>query len=122
MGAVRLVTWNVKSLRARLPRLLELLDKHRPDVGLPPGDQDRARRLLDAGLVDAYRRLHPDEVGYTWWDYRAGHFHRRMGLRIDFALLSPDLAERLTSCGIDRAFRKGPRPSDHAPLVVELRG
>jgi exodeoxyribonuclease-3 len=81
----------------------------------------RLERLLDTGLVDAFRRLHPDEDGYTWWDYRAGHFHRCIGLRIDFALLSPDLADRLASCGVDRAFRKGPRPSDHAPLVVDLR-
>ena len=63
----------------------------------------RIERLLETGLVDAFRRLHPNEGGYMWWGYRAGHFHR-MGVRIDFALLSPDLAERLASC-VDRAFR-----------------
>lgn len=85
-----------------------------------PEERGRLERILDTGLLDAFRRLHPDEVGYTWWDYRQGHFHRGMGLRIDLALMSPDLAARLARCGIDRDYRKGPRPSDHAPLLVEL--
>ncbi len=83
-------------------------------------ERSRLRAILDAGLVDAYRRLHPGEVGFTWWDYRQGHFHRKLGLRIDFALLAEPLAERLVRCGIDRGYRKGPKPSDHAPLLVEL--
>ena len=87
-----------------------------------PAERDRVEVLLEGGLVDAYRRLHPEETGYTWWDYRAGHFHRRMGLRIDLALLSEDLAGRLAACGIDRAYRKGAKPSDHAPLLVDLSG
>jgi exodeoxyribonuclease III len=84
-------------------------------------ERERFRALLEAGAVDAFRRLHPEEPGFTWWDYRAGHFHKRMGLRIDALLLSPPLAERLESCGIDRSFRKGPKPSDHAPLLAELQ-
>jgi exodeoxyribonuclease-3 len=83
--------------------------------------QERAglREILRAGaLKDAYRVLHPEEVGYTWWDYRQGHFHRGLGLRIDLALVSQALAGRLQGCGIDRDFRKGSKPSDHAPLVV----
>jgi exodeoxyribonuclease-3 len=84
-------------------------------------ERSRLRALLDAGgLVDAFRALHgPDEVGFTWWDYRQGHFHRGLGLRIDLALLDATLAPRLTRCGIVRDFRKGKKPSDHAPLVVE---
>jgi exodeoxyribonuclease-3 len=58
-------------------------------------------------------------VGFTWWDYRQGHFHRGLGLRIDLVLLPETLAPRLTRCGIVRDFRKGKKPSDHAPLVVE---
>ncbi|HEY8339611.1 MAG TPA: exodeoxyribonuclease III [Egibacteraceae bacterium] len=85
-------------------------------------ERSRLRAVLAAGLVDAYRALHPDEVGFTWWDYRAGHFHKRMGLRLDLVLLSHDLAERLEHCGIDRSYRKGPKPSDHAPVLVDLRG
>jgi exodeoxyribonuclease III len=83
-------------------------------------ERKRFRALLDAGTTDAFRTLHPDEPGFTWWDYRAGHFHKKMGLRIDAFLLSPALADRLSSCGIDRNFRKGKKPSDHAPLLCEL--
>jgi exodeoxyribonuclease-3 len=101
-----------------------------PDVYDPAGfeggthvsaaERTRLTGILEGGMVDAYRALHPDEVQYTWWDYRAGHFHKGLGLRIDLALVSAPLAERLTACGIDRNFRKGSKPSDHAPLLVEL--
>lgn len=87
-----------------------------------PDERGRLEALLAVGMVDAYRHLFPDDVGYTWWDYRAGHFHKHLGLRIDLALVSQDLAPRLTSCGIDRSYRKGPKPSDHAPLLVEWDG
>ena len=85
-------------------------------------DAERSRldAILGEGLVDAYRHLHPDEVGYTWWDYRAGHFHKKLGLRIDLVMASTDLAERLVECGIDRNYRKGSKPSDHAPLLAEF--
>ena len=85
-----------------------------------PAERSRLRAILDRGLVDAYRHLEPEAVQYTWWDYRGGDFHRGLGLRIDLALVSPDLAAALRSCGIDREFRKGPKPSDHAPLILEL--
>jgi exodeoxyribonuclease-3 len=83
-------------------------------------ERDRLQAILENGMVDAYRAVHPDEVQYTWWDYRAGHFHKGFGLRIDLALLSTSLTERLTACGIDRNFRKGKKPSDHAPLMLDL--
>jgi exodeoxyribonuclease-3 len=83
-------------------------------------ERDRLGQILDGGMVDAYRAVHPDEVQYTWWDYRAGNFHKGLGLRIDLALVSTALAERVTACGIDRNFRKGKKPSDHAPLLVDL--
>ena len=79
-------------------------------------ERDHLDAILDAGMVDAYRALHPDEVQYTWWDYRAGNFHKGLGLRIDLALVSASLAPRLTACGIYRDYRKGHKPSDHAPL------
>ncbi len=85
-----------------------------------PPERERFQALLDAGTVDAFRQLHPDEPGFTWWDYRQGHFHRRMGLRIDAFLLSQPLAADLIECRIDRSFRKGQRPSDHAPLLCTL--
>lgn len=80
--------------------------------------------LLDWGLVDALRVLHPDGPGpFSWWDYRAGAFHKGWGMRIDLALVSRSLAGRLTEVAIDREARKvfGPnKPSDHAPVVVDL--
>jgi exodeoxyribonuclease-3 len=91
------------------------------DTHVTPPERERFRALLAAGTVDAFRELHPDDPGFTWWDYRAGHFHRKMGLRIDAFLLSSSLAACLESCGIDRGFRKGAKPSDHAPLLCELR-
>ena len=83
-------------------------------------ERERFRKILDRGLVDAYRRVEPETVGYTYWDYRAGMFHRNEGMRIDVAFVSADLAGRVRRCGIDRDFRKGLKPSDHAPLLVEL--
>jgi exodeoxyribonuclease-3 len=85
-------------------------------------ERHRLRAILERGeLLDAYRHLHPEEVQFTWWDYRAGHFHRGLGMRIDLALAGRELVARLVSCGIERDYRKGPRPSDHAPLLLELR-
>jgi exodeoxyribonuclease-3 len=87
-----------------------------------PEERSRVAAILAAGeLVDAYRHLHPDDVQHTWWDYRQGHFHRGLGLRIDLALVSAAAAETLVDCAIARDYRKGSEPSDHAPLVVELR-
>lgn len=86
-------------------------------------DPERAalRAVTEAGVVDAFRHLHPDEVGYTWWDYRQGHFHRGLGLRIDLILATPAIAEHLTRVGIERDYRKGSKPSDHVPLVADWR-
>lgn len=84
-------------------------------------ERRRLRAILERGaLLDAYRHLHPDTPQFTWWDYRAGNFHKGLGLRIDLALVSRALGPRLTECGIDRNFRKGTKPSDHAPLLVRL--
>jgi len=86
-----------------------------------PEERRRVEAIVAAGgLVDALRALHPDDVAYTWWDYRQGHFHRKMGLRIDLVLLSQELVPRLERVGIERNYRKGAKPSDHAPLVAEI--
>jgi len=79
------------------------------------------RRLAGLGLADAFRLFEQPERSYTWWDYRMNAFRRKMGLRIDHALLSPGLAGACTSCTIDVAPRKLERPSDHAPVVCEIR-
>jgi len=79
------------------------------------------RRLLDWGLTDAYRAVRQERGRFTWWDYRAGNFHKNFGMRIDHLLLSAPVATRLVASEIDREARKGPPvPSDHAPLVVDL--
>jgi exodeoxyribonuclease III len=83
-------------------------------------ERDALAQVQQAGdLRDAFRALHPGEQQFTWWDYRAGHFHKGFGLRIDLALVSAPIAQTLTRCGIERDYRKGAKPSDHAPLVVE---
>jgi exodeoxyribonuclease-3 len=77
--------------------------------------------LVTWGLADGYRRLHPEPERYTWWDYRAGMFHKNFGMRIDHLLLTPPVAARVVWAEIDREARKGkPIPSDHAPLLVDL--
>ncbi|HTM59282.1 MAG TPA: exodeoxyribonuclease III [Burkholderiales bacterium] len=78
------------------------------------------RTVLDAGLVDAFRLFPQPEKSFTWWDYRLKAFERGWGLRIDLAMLTPALAKRCTACTIDLAPRRRERPSDHAPVVVEL--
>jgi len=79
------------------------------------------RRLLDWGLVDIYRTIRPEPARYTWWDYRAGMFHKNYGMRIDHLLVTPRIAGRAMWAEIDREARKGtPIPSDHAPLFVDL--
>jgi exodeoxyribonuclease-3 len=85
-----------------------------------PEERAAHRALLEAGLRDAYREVSPERQRFTWWDYRAGHFHKNLGMRIDHVLLTPDLSTRLVACDIARDYRKGPKPSDHAPLVADL--
>ncbi len=85
------------------------------------GPERRALEALEAtGLVDAVRCVHPDEPCFTWWDYRGGAFHRGWGMRIDLVYLDAALAPRVRAAYVDRDARKGTKPSDHAPVVVEL--
>ncbi len=85
---------------------------------------DDARRameaILDWGLVDLFRQKHPDGGVYSWWDYRALGFPKNNGLRLDYVLATESLARKCTAAEIDRNQRKGNKPSDHAPVVVEF--
>jgi len=84
-------------------------------------EREAFARLAGWGLRDAYRQHHPEPGRYTWWDYRAGNFHKNFGMRIDHLLVSPPLAGRVVWSEIDREARKGkPIPSDHAPLVIDI--
>jgi exodeoxyribonuclease-3 len=79
------------------------------------------RKIEDWGLDDVFRRY--NEPGtFTWWDYRAGDFHEGRGMRIDLVLVSDDLVRRATGAFRDRDARKGKKPSDHAPVVVDFAG
>jgi exodeoxyribonuclease-3 len=85
-----------------------------------PESRAAFRRLLDQGWTDAVRALHPDEPMYTFWDYMRQRWERNAGLRLDHLLLSPDLATRLTSAGVDAAMRGEEGASDHAPVWIVL--
>jgi exodeoxyribonuclease-3 len=86
-----------------------------------PAEREAFGRLCRWGLTDAYRLHHPEPRRYTWWDYRAGAFHRNFGMRIDHVLVTHPVAARTVGAEIDREARKGkPVPSDHAPLVIDL--
>jgi exodeoxyribonuclease-3 len=78
------------------------------------------RALLGLGLADAFTLFPRPAQSYTWWDYRAGAFRRNLGLRIDHVLLSPALSGKCASFQIDTAPRRLERPSDHAPVIVNL--
>jgi exodeoxyribonuclease-3 len=88
-------------------------------------DEERARmaRLFELGFADAFRTLRPSDQAFSWWDYRGGAFHRRMGLRIDLLLATPPALARIRGVEIDREYRKkqeGQTPSDHAPVWIDL--
>jgi exodeoxyribonuclease-3 len=71
--------------------------------------------------VDTYRAFQPDGGRFSWWDYRAGMFHKNEGMRIDLLYATAPVAERVIWAEIDREARKGPpTPSDHAPVVIDL--
>jgi exodeoxyribonuclease-3 len=77
-------------------------------------------RLFALGFADAFRLFEQPERSFSWWDYRMNAFRRKMGLRIDHILLSPELARAAQSCAIDVEPRKLERPSDHAPVICEF--
>jgi exodeoxyribonuclease-3 len=78
------------------------------------------RALLERGLADAFTLFPRPAQSFTWWDYRAGAFRRNLGLRIDHVLLSAALSGKCASFQIDTAPRRLERPSDHAPVIVNL--
>ena len=83
-------------------------------------ERDHFRQLLELGLVDSFRMFDQPEKSYSWWDYRMLGYQKNRGLRIDHVLVSEALQSQVLSCAIDRAPRKWPKPSDHAPVTVEL--
>jgi exodeoxyribonuclease III len=86
-----------------------------------PDEHARLRELLEWGMVDVFRRHHEQAGLYSWWDYRAARFKRGQGLRIDLLLTTAPLAARCVASEIDRDERKGEKPSDHAPVIVDVK-
>jgi exodeoxyribonuclease-3 len=126
-------TWLTEEL-ARHPRLAivgdfniapEARDVHDPalwegKIHFTPPEREALHAIFGLGLQDSFRLFDQPERSYTWWDYRMMAFRRKMGLRIDHILLSPELAAACKSCTIDIEPRRLERPSDHAPVIAEL--
>jgi exodeoxyribonuclease III len=122
-------------LKSSMPTLIggdfniipEDIDCHKPaswmhDALFQPEPRALYRALMALGYIDAFRSLHPGEGGqFTFWDYFRQAFEHNRGIRIDHFLLSPTLALRLDTSEIDKGPRAQERPSDHTPLVVQLR-
>ncbi|HNQ58403.1 MAG TPA: exodeoxyribonuclease III [Candidatus Desulfobacillus denitrificans] len=129
-----LTAWLREEL-ARFPRLAllgdyniapEARDVHDPkawegQVLFSEAERAAFRSLLELGLKDAFRLFDQPDKTFTWWDYRMMAFRRNMGLRIDHILLSDELAGNCTACSVDKGPRKAERPSDHAPVIAELK-
>lgn len=125
--------WLASELRSH-PRLVVMgdynvapadRDVHDPvrwagEVLVSPPERAAFTALLDTGLTDAYRHLFPEAQAFTWWDYRGGSFRRNAGLRIDHVLVGHALRDGLRGCAVDTGPRRAERPSDHAPVVVDL--
>jgi len=86
-----------------------------------PEERGHFQALQALGLQDAFRLFEQAPKSWSWWDYRNLAFRKNQGLRIDHILVSPPLVARTTGCRIDKAPRKNERPSDHAPVLIELR-
>ena len=96
-------------------------ERWKRDALFAPEAKAKFAELVGQGWTDAIRHLHPDERIYSFWPYWRESFERDAGIRIDHALLSPALAKRLKEAGVDRTPRALPKPSDHAPMWVELK-
>lgn len=92
----------------------------RDDAVMQPQTRDAYRRLLEQGWTDSHRALHPRDKIYTFW-VNAAAFARNAGFRMDFLLLNPACATRLTAAGVDTEYRGREGASDHAPTWIELR-
>jgi exodeoxyribonuclease III len=85
-----------------------------------PPERAALAELVALGMHDVVRERWPEERVFTYWDYRAGMFHRDLGMRIDLVLAGAPVAARVCAAWVDRKARKGSGPSDHAPVIVDL--
>lgn len=103
----------------------QAVDAARPEAWVTdalylPESRAALRRLVGLGLTDAFRVRNAAAGQYTFWDYQAGAWERNNGIRIDHHLLSPQAADLLLDCGIDKEVRAGDKPSDHVPIWIDL--
>jgi len=101
------------------------LDVYKPerwtkDALFRPEVREAFKNLVDQGWTDAIRKLYPDEIIYTFWDYFRDAYGRNAGLRIDHFLLSPELKDRLKDAGVNKNVRGWEKSSDHAPVWITL--
>jgi len=90
------------------------------DALFRPETRAAFRRIIEQGWTDAIRKLYPNEVIYTFWDYFRNNYERNAGLRIDHFLLSPELKDKLKAAGVDRHVRGWEKTSDHGPVWIDL--
>jgi len=95
-------------------------DAYLGQTHVTPPERAALAELLALGLHDVVRDRWPTERVFTYWDYRAGMFHKDLGMRIDLVLASSQVTERVRAAWVDRHARKGTGPSDHAPVIVDL--
>ena len=101
------------------------IDVHDPErwagkIHASDTEREMLRSILDLGLVDAFRAHHPEDPGFSWWDYRRRSFPRNAGLRIDLGLVSTALWPHCNDSWVDIEPRTNEQPSDHTPVVIEL--
>src|SRR5690606_34890221 len=104
------------------PEPLDVANPARSDgkVCYHPEERARLRAMRNLGYYDAFRAAHPEQQQFSWWDYRSAAFEMNHGLRIDLALLTPSLTDRMLESRIDAEPRGWEQPSDHTPIVVKL--
>jgi len=95
-------------------------DAWRKDALALPESRAAFRRIVNLGFTEAFRSRHQGPGHYTFWDYQAGAWNRDDGIRIDHFLLTPQAADLLTDCQIDRDIRGHEKPSDHVPIWITL--
>ena len=100
-------------------------DVHDPEIWqdkilVSPEERSRYQSICALGMVDTYRMIHPDSPGFSWWDYRQAGWRRDRGLRIDCVFVSEHLRPACQTADVHRLTRGGDRPSDHAPVTIEL--
>ena len=90
------------------------------DALYKPETRRHFRSILNLGMTEAFRALHPGKRAYSFWDYQGGAWQADHGIRIDHLLLSPQAADRLESCTIDKGPRGEAKASDHTPVVCDI--